>query len=357
MIELPESPLTRENYFDFKEHEGKPVIHASCLSEIYSGQGGSIKRLLAYFEREKQQDKPYQSLGKLFHKYLENKKDFVVSPETLPEPGVVKVVERMFSSQDGWIKEFTVMANTDEISPEWFTKLWPMIGQVAVKSAREVAYQGKWGDDAIWKKIGAEGEGYWKFLCESSGHQILTAKQKEQFDGMSKSVLDSPWAERLFSKEALHEVPILFKMIVDGQEIWCKALLDWVMFHPTGIDVTDFKTTSKPIGNFYSREEIELIGVVPYCKHAIVPGPFWNYRYYRQLAFYRAAVRDLFLQLNPGWKKRVPPITANCMAVETGVPYECRLDPVDEGALMLGDVEIQGSMFDIANHYKTLKKY
>lgn len=306
-----------------------------------------------YFEAEKAKDKPHQSLGKLFHKYLENKKDFVVSPDVLPEPGVIKVIDSVFDHRKDWC----ILLEIDTNSYDWFKGAWPLMGAVVVGEARQVGYQPKWGDDAIWKKVGAEGEGYWKFLCEAQGHHMLTSKQKEQFEGMSTSILSSPWAEIVFDKKAEHEVPVLFKVTYDGEDIWCKALLDWVIMKENAIRVIDYKTTSKPIGSFMESNRVEMhLGENGwYEMRKPVPGSYWNYRYYRQLAFYTLAASELYVQRfqQPAPIGHAPEV----LPIESVAPYECDLIAPPTTSGFIGRAEMADCFTEVAKYYKTLKKY
>lgn len=354
MIALPNSPLTRENYFSYTHHEGRPIVHASALEHIYPGQGGSPKRLEMFFAGEMEKaTKPYLTFGSLFHKYMENKNDFVVEPGTLPEPSVVKVVTHMFEN------EYTARGDAfAEKSPE----MWPLIGKEMIASARAVAFQPRWGDDAIFKKVSAEGEAYWKFLCEAQGHHMLTAKQKDQLEGSTESVKNSPWAEFVFRKDAMHEVPILFMVTIDGVDIWCKALIDWLILPDDPIEevlAMDYKTTSKPIGTFLGYQRIVYVDLagryIP--KQMAFPGDFWTYRYYRQIAFYRLAIDKLFAQVHPEWTKRFPRNDFSVLAVESESPYESILMPDTPESVAEGGKEIDICFAGIAAYFKTLKKY
>lgn len=362
-MNLPDSPLTRENYFTYTQHEGKPIIHASALEHIYPGQGGSPKRLKMFLDGE--MDKPktsYRTFGSLFHSWMENKNEFVIEPATRPEEGVVKVVTHMFENFPE-IRDETGLAILKKI-PASFS----LLGGLMFESARAIRYQPKWGQEAIVKKISAEGADYWTFLCEAQGHYMLTAKQKDQLEGATQSVKDSQWAEFVFRKDAMHEVPILFKVTIDGEDIWCKALIDWLVMPaeaqlPGEIQFIDYKTTSDPIGNFLVKQRVDLQrngsgDWVPTC--SFYGGPYYYFRYYRQFAFYRIAVANLFLQMYPDWQKRVPDIDSWYLAVESEAPFECTVELEPQEAQMrdsIGYSEVMTCFYEIAGYYKTLKKY
>lgn len=351
-IQLPESPLTRENYFSFKEYKGLPVLHSSAMHSIYPGEGGSLKKLHLYLTAQKEDTKPHFTLGQLFHKYLENSRDFVVETDTRPEEGVVKVVNHMY---ENFPHEQAKESGIGRVAGAF-----PLLGGLTVKSARAISYQPRWGDEAIMKKIGNEGEKYWDFLCNAEGHHMLTAAQKIAMDGMSESAKNSSSAELIFSKDALHEVPILFQMAAsDGTLVWCKALIDWLLIGSETDELTmiDFKTTSKPVGNFMYREELEFVGIGGSdVREKLIPGPFWGYRYYRQFAFYRVAVWELFRQIYPDWEKRLPKILSIVLPFESVAPFECGCYNGNLGENQ-GLPEIYTCVNSMAQYYKTLKKF
>lgn len=359
-MELPTSPLTRENYFEFRRFEGRPVIHASALRHIYPGEGGSAKRLKLYFESEEKKATPSMSLGKIFHKYLENPKDFVVAPGVMPGEGTEKVVRRVYETYQEHHDTVRGLPAEEAIWTDDFKKL-ELIGTWVVAAAKEVGFQSNWKDDTIIRNVAKDGQALYDHLIAAEGHQILTAKQKEQVSGMQESLDDSQYAELIYSKTAMHEVPVLWKEERFGQEIWVKALLDWVQMPAANektIKVIDFKTTSKPLGIFFNGNRVEMhLGENSwYEMRKPSPGQFWEYRYYRQFYMYQLAAQQLYRQMNPT-HNHIPEVIVKPMVFESEVPYECDLLGQPMTAPLIGKVEFNDAMAAVAGIYTLQKSY
>lgn len=341
-IQLPESPLTRANYFDYNEHEGQPVVSSSALKYLYPGEGGSIKKFELYMAGKLgKREAPHQRMGSIFHKYAEDKTHFEVSPEVMPEEGVAKIVKATF----------------DSLAPTSKTKNVEFPSTLIYQMARLVGYQSRWGEEAITRKL-LEGKGYWEFLVKADGKHMLTASQVEKLDGMTLSINSVPHLyEQLYKQGALHEVPILWKNREYG--IWCKALIDWVSFRQAfgeGTKVVrflDFKTTSKPVGVFEKGERADFNYVTGQVETFSYPGSLYNYRYYRQSAFYHQAISELLIQMN----MKYVVVDANIIAIETVAPYESAYVSVRDSAMAVGRIEVNDSLAVLYNSIQKKKKF
>lgn len=345
-IALEQSPLTRENYFDFKEHEGKPVLHSSALRFIYPGEGGSAKKYERYLAGIKEEKKPHQTMGTIFHKYLQNAKAFEVEPATLPEESIVTMTKMVFERVTNPSANDELMASMpegawDKLKGMALDSAFPLLGTLIIDSAHAIDYyKGKRKDETIFNEVVEKGGNLWKSLCAGQGKHMLTGSQKEKFDGMKASLLSSPWAEQVLSRKALHEVPILW----EHNGLWFKALLDWVLVDEKQgiVSLLDFKTTSKAIGNFYGSTELAIApSGSMYVSSKL--GSYYIYRYYRQIAFYKWGLsRALGLSEGGPGGAVTETIVTNVLAFETLPPYEVKLD--NTPALGFGISEITDSI-------------
>lgn len=332
-IQFPESPLTRENYYDFKEYEGQKVMHSSALRHIYPGEGGSLKRLELYFEGKLgKQEKPYQNLGQIFHKYMENRNVFEIEPAVLPEPAIAEVVKMLNQTV------VIPTKNLNDISDS-------IIGEICI----DLQYQNNWKPGTRIDKIREKGSVYFNFLREATGKHMLTQAQSIALEGIKTSTENSPFAEKLFDKRALHEVPVLWK---NEHGIWCKALIDWLLIDDYVAEFIDYKSTSKPVGSFLGTI---IAGFDPQTgkpQHEWVPGSLFNYRYYRQTEFYDEAVGALLNQL-----KLARQIKRNIYAVESVQPYENLMIEGNYDLAYLGRTEIEQCMIPVRGQIASKKKY
>ena len=301
-----------------KNYYAVPAISNSGMSTINPAQGGTPARYKKYVvDRDGgKEDTPSLANGKLVHLYVEDPDQFLVTDVDKPTEKLAAWVEDVYHAFP-W--------SEDAITPQniIFTKM--------ILEKRGDRYKGLKDETKIIKKF-FEGREYLLFLIRSDGQICMTTAQKEVVSGCVKSIHANDMAERLLftlpstlMASAENEMALYWKQKVSltGASIHldCKALLDRVVFEPETkkVKLIDLKTTGKA--------------------GALFNDSFRFYRYYRQMGWYRHALRVYLAHKYGRDQEELWEIEVYIVAVETFGLYECRVFKVSEEYLSMGGSE------------------
>lgn len=296
--------MTKDEYRELR------AVNNSSLSRLNPDEGGSTKKFKIFMSGEEPEKiTPYYTLGSTLHKWIEDRTEFVVEDFDKPSDSICAIVEAVHEQEK----------NKGEIFPAFKVILY------LLQEARNRNYGKSWSDDVVVKKI-VEGRGseYLDFLRNSENKMVLSKAENEKFAGMVASLMEDDKIMGLLSDKSIkREVPIQFNYPIDSFskehcEVPCKALLDMVWIDETTgkIIVWDVKTGNTPLSKFYQyfRPAFDSSSPAGFAKEQ-VPGSFFYYRYYRQLAFY---IRGLQLLYDYEVEARI-------LYIETSPPYEYKM--------------------------------
>jgi hypothetical protein len=337
--------LNKENYFEFGNEQGSPVMSSSTVKLIRSGDGGSIEKLAYYLENYNalQAARKYNfslEYGSLLHKYMEAPENFVIAdfarPSEMMTDMATAVFERVLHGKQGVYEHVGALS-------EW--------GDVVLDVANSFNYQGRWKDETRVKKILEEGEQYFNFLTEKKDAHVLTDKENEVLTSVIDKWLVSPHYAQDNQVNWLREIPIRW----DQRTIWgtvqAKSLVDKLYIHhdTRNVIIEDIKTT-KSIAGFIHRMDNRMNKGNGKPEEVYISGAFIGYKYYRQLAFYRRAVR--FMLQQEGHDPKEYTIKCRILAFENKPPYQIRMYEAPEEWLAVGDQEIDEAFLELKNYYE-----
>ena len=306
-VQEKDSSLTRDNYYTFGNSLENMAVSNSALSKINPDEGGSFDKFEKYILGESQDEaKAYYFNGKLLHYYIEHKDEFCISEVNKPTPAVAKVVENLYEYDHDFSSrgEILDVCNT-------------------------LKYQSGWNPDTRVDKILEEGTEYYNFLVENSDKICLTPSEKEQILHQVTAIEQSDYRDVLIDDPTVErERAILFNL---SKIFKSKALIDNLKSNHDRqtAHITDLKTSSKPISTFHHWKRYGYDSGRILMKY--FDGPFFTYRYYRQLAHYVAAVKSLY----PTYK-----ITASIIVVESMPPYSIKEFVLTEEEIEMGMSEV-----------------
>jgi hypothetical protein len=162
----------------------------------------------------------------------------------------------------------------------------------------------------------------------------------ETVTGATRSIMEHDTARNLlfhseFNEVILSEKAVFWNNIEHINEevvvLECKALLDKVKIDPISgkAVIVDLKTTSKALSLFGES--------------------FEDYRYYRQLSFYRKALINYLDITYPDVKDWT--IECYIVSVETVGIFECAVFEVDDSFMKKGDNEVRSLLSLVGYHY------
>jgi len=309
-----------------KDYYSVPAVSNSGLKYINPDQGGSPKKYKAYiFDRVESKETPSLKNGKLIHLYVEDPSAFIISDIVLPSAMLVSWVEEVYRSMPGLNEEGVIESNT--------------LLKLTALNKKGDRYKSTKDEVKIWEtfKGGLE---YLKHLVVASTHIVMDRATSEIVKGATNSIMEHDTARNLLfhanpNEVILSEIGVFWKNIEYINEekvvLECKALLDKVKIdYINGVAIiTDLKTTSKPVSNFYDTSE--------------------SYHYYRQLAFYGKALKNYLSITYPDVKHWT--IEYNIVAVETYGIYECAVFEVDMDYIEKGIEEVNFLLSLVSYHY------
>jgi hypothetical protein len=318
-----------------KNYFSNPSISNSSLAAINPEQGGSPQKFKKFLEDNSEQ-KYSVSLerGSLIHLYCEHPDDFIISDVTKPTDMMCKWVEAAYSGLKRNNLDFVKGLDDDYIA---FTK-----------QATNV-YAGTKDKDKIVTLFNKEGKAYYDFLVKADGKICMSAETGTIVKACIESLKTHDKAkELLFTKdefsdiEYYNELEIYWKEKInigtDKEPVWqtinLKSMLDRVIvnFDKKTVQIPDIKSTSKPKSQF--QESFEY------------------YRYYRQHAFQRTALRQWLLSRND---RRIDiyefkDVTSYNVVVETIDPYQVGIYPLSQFWLKEGKEEMNALLRRVAWH-------
>lgn len=290
------------------------IFSNSSLSCIDPDLGGHPKTLYNFFAGEqKESDANYFVTGTLLHEYMENKDNFAINEVEKPSEKLGLVADK-----------FLELINRLPLSPEPFDET-----TILITAIREVGWNPKWSDEAVVKNSKDIVLPYVKEVLASNGKKILTKKTAEILGKCINSIEANETITKLafnkdtetsfsFTEQALYGTYIL--NLVDKFRV--KGKLDRFTVDTVNkvITLIDYKTTSKPIALF-NRSGFNYL------------------KYYRQAAFYRALLAEMF----PNYK-----IECYIIAIETTGDFNSAVFKVSDYWLGAGDLEIKQN-FNLIN--------
>jgi hypothetical protein len=321
-----------------KNYFSNPSISNSSLAAINPEQGGSPQKFKKFLEDNSEQ-KYSVSLerGSLIHLYCEHPDDFIISDVEKPTDLMCKWVEYAFNGLKRNNLDLVKGLDDDYI--------------VFVKDTVK-AYDNIKDKTKIVEKFKKEGQAYYDFLVKGDGKICMTAETGRIVTSCIDSLKTHPVAKSfLFEKNEFDDIEYYNELEIYWQErinignkesqLWanlpCKSMLDRVIidFKNMIIRIPDIKSTSKPKSQF--QESFEY------------------YRYHRQHAFQRTALRqwlltrtDRKITMEDIYKFEVHSYN---IVVETIHPYQVGIYPLSKFWLKEGKEEMDSLLKRVTWHH------
>jgi hypothetical protein len=292
---------------DYYESRG---VSNSSLSLFNYDQGGSPTKFKRnHLDRDCDFiETPSLKNGKLIHLYVEDPSKFLLSDVTAPSGKMKDLVEKAFEIYD-------------------VTMGFMMSLDSAVLQARKIVeYNNKLKDDTVIEKFNKEGKKYFDFLCDSNDKICLDKDEYKIVTGCTSSLTSNKAAsDLLFNSTGYNEYAVNWKGTYGGYELNLKALIDRIVVTDDVIKLIDLKTTSKSVFKFKSS--------------------FESFRYYRQLAFYKEAIKQCPFYKGQRFEFYI-------VAVQTTGLYQTVVYRIDEEYIKQGEEEYLSLLNDIGECYR-----
>jgi len=305
------------NYYDVLR------ISNSGLSCIDPETGGHPEKYRDFIDGIYKQESPALKLGDIIHRYLLMNETFSALDKK-PGEMISGILDEYYAS----LKE---------------KGLWPFnINSdkgTLLKIIRFYGYYNNRKDDTVLEGVIKEGEEYFNFLLKNNGKTVIPAEWKEILDKLSLSILRGPIQEILnpadkAGLEILSEYEIMFEITAESflnePEVFeCKAKIDRLIIDHIRktYRIIDLKSTSGLLETFADSVK--------------------RYKYHRQLAFYREAVRK---KLPGNYKEDGIYI----LTLETTGYCRTRLFLLDKETLAIGKEDYLNLLKRISYHTTTL---
>lgn len=305
------------DYFDI------PRISNSALSCIDPETNGHPEKYRDFMDGRYKQQSLSMSLGDIIHRHLLLDEAFVMIDKK-PGEVLVKILDEYYKG-----------LNDDGINPMSIESDKSLL----LKIIRTNGYYNNRKDDTVIDGVIKEGSEYFNFMLKNNGKTVIPADWQDILEKLSLSTLREPIQE-IFNPtdragiEILSEYEILFDLkamsYMDEPEIFeCKAKIDRLILdhNMKTYRIIDLKSTSSPLESF--TESVK------------------RYKYYRQLAFYRKAVKQI-----------LPDYYAEdgifILALETTGYCRSRLFLLDKKTLSNGEHDYNDLIKRVSYHEKTL---
>lgn len=290
----------KKDYYSIGSREDI-VISNSSLSWLNPIQGGSPQKFLSFFDKqeEKQESKSLEN-GKIVHLYAQTPEQFAIAtinkPDgqigamceefyrlicepTVPEGIDITITSNLKTETGRQAEILEIKAAYEKLSQLIQIDLNSTIGLFKIARSNTNSYK-SYGEKTLIDKFISECIEYFKQLGKLRGKLTLTTSDKLIIENCVKSLKGNPVINKYFNLGGLFQSNLIFKEVdiyFNLLGINCKARLDniYIDIENRKIYITDLKTTSKPLSLFQDTLEY--------------------YRYYRQLAFYRKALRWLII--------------------------------------------------------------
>lgn len=310
-------------------------ISNSFFTALNPDQGGSPQKALAFLDNslERVESKSMEN-GSIIHEYMESPTSFAVAD--VPKPGdmlgdMIDEFHRItpaFSNDSIGNIEITSELKTEKgksaeilATRNAFEKLAGLL-QIPVNPCILIFRQARaatrayksYGEQTLVEKFINDGLDYLKQAQKLDGKLTLTQADKNIIEGAKDALYSNALANKFYNLSksftrnlVFVEVPVFFQF----QNLNCKAKIDniYIDLDSKVIYLNDLKTTSTALGLF--RGTIEF------------------YEYYRQLAWYKLALR-FFLRFKPEYAEYSSyPVVCNIIAVETNGYFNCCVFNID----------------------------
>jgi hypothetical protein len=280
------------------------VFSNSSLNCIDPDRGGHPKKLYKFFtEREESTKSNALITGTLLHKFMENRESFGISEVEKPGDKLAIAADKLIEIALGDVEI------TDEI---------------IVSAIRAADWNSKWGDEAVLKNAKPQIMPYVNEVLKNTGKYILSKTVGESLSNAIESIQNNSTIQSLvfshnentlvFKELELYGIYNLLKIKgkLDRVHIDCAAKT---------IKIFDYKTSSGDLARFAYH--------------------FKSYKYYRQMAFYRYLLQDLF----PDYS-----ITVYIVGVETNGLFNSNIMEISSPWLEAGDLEMHW-LFERVNYH------
>jgi hypothetical protein len=369
------------SYYDVGTRE-KPVVSNSSMSSLNPEEGGSIAKFMNFFSDPTEKERrvtPTLKNGKLIHLYIEKPEQFAVENDVKPTEMMAEFLGRVIKLQDDVTKGLTdpirdidtklqstvkkaesAVAELQKLDFyfEKFSERLKVNKDQAIKifrAARNGAYKSYNEGTLLAEIIDAGTESpittYMNYLLGSRGKVALSKDDHAKVTGAITSLSTHPEVSLLLGLrqdefaiaepvDIFKEQPVFWKEDIKFDDnfkvpIQCKALLDrLIVNHRTkSIKYVDLKTTSGSIYTFqYSFED---------------------YRYYRQMAFYKRAIAFWFVNhYSSQYNLSEYTIDILLVPVETKGLFLTGIYDVDQTWLHKGTAEARSLLQRLAYHMR-----
>jgi hypothetical protein len=280
-----------------KTETGEFLVSHSHLNLLDPDLGGHPKLFYkALVDPEEDVYKPSFEKGDLFHLWMEQQGAFVIEEQNKPTEQPAKLVEvfnRLYV-QEGWKNDpifLEMRTHNTTIGIEenvLYQELWKKVNQRPVENkeefasfvanaryARKIAEYNKNLKETTFIEHLSNNIPYLQFLKRADGKIILTAQMKETLNNCVDAVKDHPFASKLtWGTLGNVEVEYFWTKEYDGYSLYRKGKLDkeTVDEKTCTLIITDYKTTSFPVGGFADPD-----------------GSYYRYKLGRQLQNYSQA--------------------------------------------------------------------
>jgi len=304
------------NYYEI------PRISNSGLSCIDPETGGHPEKYRDFVDGFYKQESPSMSLGDIIHRHLLLNESFVAMDKR-PGDVIVKILDDYYS---GLKNKYPLPFNIESER------------EMLLKIIRFYGYYKNRKDETVLEGVIKEGDDYFKFLLQNNGKTAIPSEWQAILEKLSFSMLRGH-VQEIFNPvdkdglEILSEYEILFDIVSDSfldvPELFeCKAKIDrLIVDHKSKTyRIIDLKSTSGLLEMFADSVK--------------------RYKYHRQLAFYREAVRQ---KLPVNYSEEGVYI----LALETTGYCRARLFLLDSDTLNAGRKDYQNLLKRISYHTAT----
>ncbi|MHA2064005.1 MAG: hypothetical protein ACXABY_06460, partial [Candidatus Thorarchaeota archaeon] len=163
------------NYFDIH------AVSSSSLKSLCADQGGTPKRFKMYMEGEaKRKVTPYLALGSSVHKWMEDKSSFSIADFDKPSDTVCEIVESLY--REGL--PLAVPPIIDEMDRK---KYYAKMVDVSKRA----------------DKVIIPGQEYYNWLKSSEGKVVMSAAERDKFNGIQESVMNNRRVASILEDDSL----------------------------------------------------------------------------------------------------------------------------------------------------------
>lgn len=312
---------TIRDYYQTGRTKEDMMVNSSSLKYINPEEGGSPAAFLDFItNNEQEEEKKHFRLGSMVHLWHEDRENFVVSSIPKPPEKLGQVADKII--------DLVKQGN-------------PYDDQTVYSAIETLGYQRNWKYETRLSKVYEGCDSYiQEVLTTKENNQIfLTESEAEVIKNACEAIEKHPVANELlfpimgFSEAEQHkELEIYFEQIIglNNVPVLCKGKLDNITidFEKKIITLVDLKTTSSSAYHFINS--------------------FTNYRYYRQLGFYKLAIMAYLSQ--KGYNAEDFKFIFRIVVAETTKLQQCVVYKIDPKYILQGSTESINLLSRIAYH-------